>query len=218
MRRAAVFVALCLALPGSAFGQEEVDLTTLDLSGAWYVLIHFKDQRSEDKGITKFKDFALNLEQTTHTITLEQYPFVLFDEDTELVRRQAMRGHMPWAPDEGQVARLHESVDVSTKAVKRKRLKGSVAEGFESLAPLTSGGLSTLSFVQNWDITFQPQTIKIVITDSLSGAGGLGGMEDATVYSIRQRVSDDELRGTYSEATKHGTIRMIRGAELRVLK
>ena len=60
--------------------------------------------------------------------------------------------------------------------------------------------------------------IKIVITDSLSGAGGLGGMEDATVYSIRRRVSDDELRGTYSEASKHGTMRMIRGAELRVLK
>lgn len=218
MRPFAVLLALCLAAPASVSAQEESDLTTLDLSGAWYVLVHYKDQRSEDKGIVKFNDFALSLEQTANTITLEQYPIVLFDEDTEIVRRQAMRNHTPWAPDDAQVAQLHQSVGVATKDVKRKRLKGSVAQGFESLAPLTSGGLHTMSFTQNWGISFGTQAIKIVVTDSLSGGGGLGGMEDARVYSIREKVSDDELRGTFSEPNKHGTLRMIRGAEIKIVK
>ena len=46
-------VLAALAVPARA-----EDLSKLDLSGEWYVLLHYKDARSEDKSITDFKDFA----------------------------------------------------------------------------------------------------------------------------------------------------------------
>jgi hypothetical protein len=223
MRKAgfAFLVLAALALPGARVRAEDAppsDLSRADLSGSWYVLIHYKDAQSEDKSITKFKDFAWTIEQTANTLTWEHYPYVMFPEDAELVRRQAMRGHTTWEPDAAQWAQLKTVLDVSSRALTRKRLTGSVAEGWKSLAPLGSGGLNTMSFARNWDVSMKPDKISIVIVDSLSGASGLGGIEEATTYEIRERVADGELRGTYEEGSKRGTFRMVRSAERRVVK
>jgi hypothetical protein len=94
----------------------------------------------------------------------------------------------------------------------------SVEKGWKSLAPLGSGGLNTMSFTRNWDVGFKPDKISIVIVDSLSGATGLGGIEESTTFEVTQRVSPGELRGTYEEGTKRGTFRMVRSAERRVVK
>jgi hypothetical protein len=194
------------------------DFTKLDLSGSWYVLIHYKDAQSEDKSITKFKDFVWTVEQTANTLTWEHYPYVMFGEDAELVRRQAMRGHTAWEPDDALWTQLKTAVEVSSRALARKRLTGSVAQGWKSLAPLGSGGLNTMSFTRNWDVSMKPDRVSIVIVDSLSGTAGLGGMEEATTYEIRERVGDGELRGSYEEGDKRGTFRMVRSAERRVVK
>jgi hypothetical protein len=210
-----------LAVAGVARAQADappVDLTKVDLNGSWYVLIHYKDSQSEDKSITKFKDFVWTIEQTANTLTWEQYPYVIFSEDAEVVRRQAMRGHTAWEPDEAQWAQLKLAVDVSSRALTRKRMTGSVEKGWKSLAPLGSGGLNTMSFTRNWDVGFKPDKISIVIVDSLSGATGLGGIEESTTFEVTQRVSPGELRGTYEEGTKRGTFRMVRSAERRVVK
>lgn len=218
---AAIALAVLLAAaPARAEDQPapKQDLSTVDLSGAWYVLLHYKDEKSEDKSLTKFKDFAWSIEQTANTLTLEHYPFVFFDEDTELERRRAMREHQPWAPGESHLEKLARSVDVSSRAMTRKPMTGSVGEGFRSLPPITSGGLNTLGYTVSWEVAFSPDKIRIVVTDSLSGVGGLADMEESTVYTILERVGPDELRGTYQEATKRGNLRMIRAAERRVLK
>jgi hypothetical protein len=46
----------------------------------------------------------------------------------------------------------------------------------------------------------------------------LGGMEEASVFEIKERPSAGELRGTWSEGEKAGSLRMIRSKERRVLK
>lgn len=220
-RRALACLALAL-LPTGGFAEEldtpETDLTKLDLTGAWYVLIHYKDDRSEDESITKFVDFAWSIEQTASTITWDYYPFVLFDPEAELERRYAMRGHEPWEPTGENLAKLANSVDVSSRAMTRKRLTGSVAEGFRSLAPLASGGLHIVSFARNWDVRFKPDAIEIVITDTLSGAVGLEPSEERIVYRVTEQLGPHELRGSYAEATKRGTLRMIRAGQRRVVK
>jgi hypothetical protein len=61
--------------------------------------------------------------------------------------------------------------------------------------------------------------VTVRIVDSLSGGSAmLGGMEEASVYEIKERPSAGELRGTWSEADKSGSLRMIRSKERRVLK
>jgi hypothetical protein len=217
-RPLAIALAACLFAAPALAQDAGGGLADVDLSGAWYVLIHYKDDRSEDASITKFKDFAWSIEQTANTLTLEHYPYVLFNEDTELARRHAMRGHLAWQPSDSQWKGLTAAVDVSSRAMSRKRLTGSAAEGFESLPPLGSGGFNTMSFSREWAVRFRSEEIRVLVTDSLSGAGGLEGMEDSTVYRITERVSGGELRGTYQEPHKQGTLRMVRAAERRVVK
>src|SRR5215831_18630230 len=72
------------------------DLAKLDLTGEWYVLVHYKNAKSEDKSITDWKDLGWSMVQTGDSLTVQEFPYVMFDEGTEEVRRAAMRGHTPW--------------------------------------------------------------------------------------------------------------------------
>jgi hypothetical protein len=217
----ALAVALQLVI-SPALGEETEPpstgkLSEIDLSGVWYVLIHYKDDDSVDKSITKFKDLVWSIEQTPNTMTWEEYPYVFFSDDAELYRRHAMQKHLPWEPTESNLARLRESVKVSSRAVKRKRLTGSVAEGYSSLPPLETGGFNTMTFTQNWRVRFGDERVAIEIVDSLGGVG-FESMEGATVYEINEQSSPGELRGRFSRDTLHGTFRMVRSKERKVVK
>ncbi len=208
----------CALLAGPRFALAE-DLSDLDLSGEWYLLLHYKDSKSEDKSITKFKDFAWSIRQQDTKLEVDEYPYVLFDEGTEEVRRADMRGHRPWQPEGLVLAELMKHVDVSTRAMRSKQLEGSIATGMKSLAPEGSSAGGTVSFARNWEITWSPGRVRVSVVDSLSGGDTLlGGMEEASVFEIEERPSPDELRGTWSEGDKAGSLRMIRAKERRVLK
>ena len=43
-------------------------------------------------------------------------------------------------------------------------------------------------------------------------------MEDSIVYDITEKVSGDELRGTYTESHKEGTFKMVRSQKHDVRK
>jgi hypothetical protein len=221
-RFSALALIAALAWISSPAGAQDAapgaSLTEADLSGNWYVLVHYKDARSEDKSITKFKDFAWSVEQTANTLTWENYPYVVFSDAVELLRRHAMREHEPWEPDESTWELVKTSLDVSSRAQTRKRLKGSVEKGFKSLPPLGTGGFNTMTFTRNWVVDFKPQAINITIIDSLGSTGALEGMEDSILYEITERVGPGEFRGTYAETNKSGTFRMVRSAERKVVK
>ncbi len=195
----------------------ESPLSGVDLSGDWYVLIHYKDDDSVDKSIRKFKDIAWSIQQTENTMTWEEYPYVVFPDGVEFYRRAAMQNHEPWEPHETQWKRIREAVEVSSRAMKRKRLTGSRREGFSSLPPITTGGFNTMTYTTTWKVAFDPERIGIVVTDSLGGST-FEGMEGSTRYAITERVGSDELRGRYDRDTLHGTFRMVRSKERRVVQ
>lgn len=205
---AALAVALGSASPGAA-----EDFSKIDLTGEWYVLVQYKDDRSEGDDIKKFEDFAWSIKQEDKKITWEYFPYVMFFEDLELVRRDAMRNHKGWEPTPGLWSRIRESIQVSSRAASKKTLRGSREKGYESLPPMQAGGANLISFSRDWKVDFTPARVRIRITDSLSGGSGMEGIEDSVVYEISERVAHDELRGTYREPHKSGTIRMVRTRE-----
>jgi len=213
-----VVLAACALLAAPRIALAE-DLSKLDLSGEWYVLLHYKDAKSEDKSITKFKDFAWSVRQSPSKLEVDEYPYVLFDEGTEEIRRADMRGHKPWQPEGLVLDELLLHVDVSTRAMREKVLEGSTEAGMKSLEPEGSSGGGTMSFVRNWDVSWSPAVVRVSVVDSLSGGSAmLGGMEEASVFEIKERPSPGELRGSWSEGDKSGSLRMIRAKERRVLK
>jgi hypothetical protein len=218
--RIPLILALAFSLPAGAETEKEAggDFRRIDLSGEWYVLIHFKDKQSEDKSITKFKDFAWSVKQSDKWIEWEKYPYVLFSEGVEVIRRHAMTEHLPWEPEELTWQSIREAVGVSSRAMSKKRLEGSVEEGFRSAPAAGAGGANVITFSRNWDVTFEKSRIRIQIIDSLSGSSGLAGMDEATVFEIDQAVGAGELRGKWLEGTKYGTFRMVRAQGRKVLK
>ena len=217
MRRFGLFLLVALSAIGARPLRAE-DLSKLDLTGEWYVLIHYKDARSEDKSLTNFKDFAWSIKQEPGKLSVDEFPYVLFDEGTEEVRRAAMRGHTPWKPEGAILDVLHEHLDVSSRAMRKKQLSGDMAAGMKSDAD--SGAKSgTMSFSRNWTVSWSPAKVSIKIVDSLGGGSAmLGEMEEASVFEITERPSADELAGTWSEGEKSGSLRLIRAKEHRVVK
>ena len=213
-----MLLAACALLAGAPLARA-ADLSNLSLSGEWYVLIHYKDAKSEDKSLTKFKDFVWSIRQEPTKLEIDEYPYVIFDEGSETIRRADMRGHKPWEPEGLVLDALLQHVDVSSRAMRSKQLDGSTKTGMKSPEPAPSSGGATMNFVRNWDVTWAPAGVKISIVDSLSGgSAALGGMEEAAVFEILEQPSPDELRGTWSEGDKSGSLRMIRSKERRVLK
>jgi hypothetical protein len=215
LRTLFVFLAgVCLA----ARAEAGADLSKLDLSGEWYVLIHYKDSRSEDKSMVQFKDLGWSIQQTPQKLSVEEFPYVIFDAGSEEVRRTAMRGHKPWAPEGLVLDELRSHLDVSSRAARKTELTGDLASGMKSAAAKTSGR-GTMDFTRNWDVTWAPAKVRIKIVDSLStGNAAFGEMEEATVFEITDQPSPTELVGTWSEGEKSGKLRLIRAKERRVLK
>ena len=191
------------------------DLANVDLTGHWYILIHYKDDRSEDKSITKFRDTVWSIEQDDRKVKITSYPYVFFSEADELVRRNNMMNHIAWMPDDRVWGEIREYIRVSDRGAKVKTLRGSRSESFESNPDSGGFGLNILTFSQNWKLSFAPEVIRMEITDSLSGSGGLAGMDETIVYQFLERVSADEFRGRYDDATRHGKLWMVRAKQRR---
>jgi len=213
--RTAVLVgalAVAAALPSRA-----ADLSKLDLSGDWYVLILYKDTRSEDKALVHLKDMAWSVQQEPAKMAVAEYPYVIFDEGSEEIRKAAMRKHTAWEPEGLVLDTLREHVDVSERAKRSKTLSGDTASGMKSGGGPKATG-KTVDFSRNWDVTWAPAKVQIQIVDSLGGSSMLGELEEASVYLITDQPSPGELTGTWSEGEKSGSLRMIRAKEHRVVK
>jgi hypothetical protein len=194
------------------------DLSKLDLTGEWYVLITYKDSRSEDKALVHFKDAGWSIKQEPARLVVEEFPYVVFDEGTEEVRKAAMRGHTGWQPEGVILGNLKEHLDVSSRAARKKQLSGDVAAGMKSGAD-SGAKTGNMNFTRNWEVTWAPAKVRIQIVDSLGGGGAmLGDMEEAAVYEVTAQPAPDELTGTWVEGEKSGTLRMIRSRERRVVK
>lgn len=207
-----LWAALLCAAPARA-----ADLSKLDLSGDWYVLILYKDSRSEDKTLVHLKDMAWSIQQEPGKMTVAEYPYVVFDEGSEEIRRAAMRKHTGWQPEGMVLDTLREHVDVSDRAKRSKTLSGDVASGMKSAGGAKATGKS-VDFSRNWDVSWAPAKVQIQIVDSLGGSSMLGEMEEASVFAITDQPSAGELTGTWSEGEKSGSLRMIRAKEHRVVK
>ena len=195
------------------------DLSKLDLSGEWYVLVHYKDASSENKDATHFKDYGWSIKQEAKGLSVEEFPYVMFDEGTEEVRRAAMRGTNAWSPEGTVLDVLKEHMDVSSRAARKKSLSGDFASGMKSEAGRGAKS-GSVDFTRDWTVSWAPAEVQIKIVDSLGGGGNsmLGAMEEASVYQIKAHPAPEELSGTWSEGDKSGTLRMIRSKERRVVK
>ncbi len=208
--------AACLAVPAAA-------APPLDLSGTWYVLVHYRDSESPNPDRVHWEDRIWVFERQGDTLEWKDYPIVVFDDESgrfeQLGGNRASRVLGPWEPNPGQQAEIARGLQYNTRGSKTKTLHGSDAAGWRSGTPQAAPSASVLTYSETWSIEGLPSKPAFLRDDSLSG-GRAESLEGRTQYRTEEISPDgNELRGSFDrDGTRRGTFRMTRSGVAQVVR
>jgi len=160
--------------------------SAVDLTGTWYVLVHYKDDASGKPDALRWEDRIWTFEHRGDELVWKEYPIVVFQDDDgrfERSRTGYSRVVGAWEPNATQRAQIESGLEVNTRGSKEKVLRGSDAAG----KPV---------FLRN---------------ESL-GSAAMESLEGGTRYET-QSVAEggSELAGSFErDGSRHGTFRMVR--------
>jgi len=199
---------LCLLLLPWALPVQAVDLT-----GTWYVLVHYKDDHSPNPEQERWDDRVWVFEPKGRRLEWTEYPIVVFDDDTGRFERRANGQYArilhSWEPSETQLADIRDGLQVNNRGSKSKRLRGSDADGWNSGRSAGAASASVVTYQEVWSIEGLPDRPVFRRQDFLGG-GRTDTMEGLTEYASVE-VGPDEISGTFErDGSRHGSFRMLR--------
>ena len=206
MRRLLCLLAGLLAFAPAALAE------SIDLSGTWYVLIHYKDDVSGNPDVLRWEDRVWVFERNGDRLEWKDYPIVVFEDDEgrfERSRSGYSRVLGGWEPSPGQLAQIQSGLEINERGSKRKTLTGSDAAGWKSLASAQPQGARYVTYTETWGIKDAAGKPVFLRNESL-GSSDMGSMEGGTVFKT-ESTGAAELRGSFErDGTRHGTFRMTR--------
>jgi len=202
---AAACLALCALLA-------PVRALALDLTGTWYLLIHYTDDSSGKPDQQRWDERVWRFERKGDALEWSEWTIVNFADDTGRFERDG--GHYArvlgaFEPSPAQLAQIQQGLEVNPRGKKTKRLRGSDANGWSSGGGGAATGANVLTYVETWSIDGSADKPVFTRLDSLGG-GSAESLDGKTVYAT-QSASDAELRGSFErDGTRHGTFRLLR--------
>ena len=213
MRRLALLAFALLAAAPAAFAQ------AVDLTGTWYVLVHYKDEVSGKPDALRWEDRIWVFEKNGDKLEWKDYPIVVFDDDEgrfERSRRGYSRVVAAWEPSPAQRANIEAGLHINTRGSKSKTLAGSDAAGWKSVASPQAQGANVVTYSEIWGVKDAASKPVFLRNESL-GSGAMEALEGGTVFKT-ESVAPGELRGTYDrDGTRKGTFRMVRAGPVQQL-
>lgn len=219
--------SLCLALAiatvlGLSLSGRSAHAEPLDLTGTWFVLIHYRDPGTANPDATRWKDFVWVFTQRGSRLEWTQYPIVVFDDDSgrfetlgDNPRSRVLAG---WEPDAAQLQTLADGPQVNPRGKGTKSLRGSDAQGWKSVSRMVATSASVLGYQENVSIEGLNDLPRFVREDVVGNAlsSSKGGGTRYEVESVEQ--GGQQLRGRYErDGRQKGTFRMWRTAPIRDL-
>jgi hypothetical protein len=196
---------------------------SLDLTGTWYVLVHYQDSESPHPERVHWEDRLWVFERKGDTLEWKDYPIVVFDDESgrfeQLGGNRAARVLGPWEPNPGQQAEIARGLQFNTRGSKSKTLRGSDAGGWRSGAAQAAPSASVLTYSETWSIEGLPSKPVFERDDALSG-GRAETLEGRTRYQTEEISPDgNELRGRFDrDGTRRGSFRMMRSGVAQVVR
>lgn len=186
----------------------------LDLAGTWYVLIHYRDDTTQDPQQMRWDERVWVFERTGSELRWNEYPIVVFDDDTGRFTREDGRYQRvigAFEPSESQRVDIADGLQVNPRGAKKKSLRGSDAAGWSSGKGTGATSANVVSYVETWSIRGMPNTPVFTRDDTL-GSPTMESMDGRTQFSTETVDSGgDVLRGRFErDGTRHGTFRMQR--------
>lgn len=212
MRRVLRAVGLALAL-GLGVGVGAAPAAALDLTGTWYVLVHYKDTATNNPDFERWQDRVWVFEPSGSRLKWIEYPIVVFDDESGRFERtgsQYARVMHFWEPSARQQEQIRSGLSINPRGSKTKTLRGSAAEGWHSRGPIAAYSASTLTYTETWSAEDLDGLPVFRFEDSLGG-GRTDTLDGVTEYRTTEVLPSGELRGTYNrDGTRPGTFRMMR--------
>ncbi len=186
----------------------------LDLAGTWYVLIHYRDDTTQDPAQLRWDERVWVFERAGAELRWTEYPIVVFEDDTGRFTREDGRYQRvlgAFEPNEGQKAAITRGLEVNPRGAKKKSLRGSDASGWSSGKSGGSASASIVTYSEVWSVRGLPAA-PVFTRDDVLGAATMESMEGRTQLSTEAIDSGgDLLRGRFErDGTRHGTFRMQR--------
>jgi hypothetical protein len=207
-------VALMAGL--AALGPIDAGAETPDLSGAWHVLVHYKDAASADADRERWDDRAWVFERQGDRLRWTEYPIVVLDDETgrfedEGANRAARIPHH-WEPDAEQLADIQDGLAVNERGVASVTLRRS-EQSWVSAPEQSISSASMIRYLESWRVDPAAEGPIFRREDALRSerAEDLAGV---TIYTTRA-IADEgrQLRGDFErDGTQRGTFIMTRAA------
>lgn len=219
MRRmgVAILTAVCLGT-GAATAQEAIDVT-----GTWFVLIHYSDPESAHPEATRWKDLVwvfarkgTRLEWTEYSIVVFEDPTGRFEAIAGNPRSRVLKG---WKPTLAQLETLEKGPRVNPRGSRVKTLSGSDARGWRSSGRRPQMSASVMGYHETLSIEELAGLPVFKRSDSV----GRGHSEQAggtTRYQVTEvRLDGSRLVGLYDrDGRLEGRFEMRRTLPVRGLE
>jgi len=189
---------------------------TVDLTGTWHVLIHYRDDTAHDPKQVRWDDRLWIFQHDAKGLEWTEYPIVVFEDETgrfeKLGTNRAHRVVGAWEPSPVQLAQIMGGLEYNSRGTKTKTLRGSDAAGWSSSARGSlSGAANVITYSETWSIQGLP-TKPVFTRDDILGSASTENVEGRTQY-LTESVEEggDLLHGTFErDGTRHGTFTMRR--------
>lgn len=209
-------VLLLLALPGAAAAKR-------GLEGSWHVLVHYTDDNSSHPEQVRWHDRIWAFERKGSRLQWVEYPVTVFEDEGGRFERRATGQYArvlgAWQPDEGQLENIRDGLRVNTRGMKKKSLRGSDVDGWQTVSRSRAGSASVITYQEIWSIQGLPR-LPVFSQVDVMGSGRTDTLEGVTRYqTTRVGEGGDLLEGRYErDGTRHGSFQMRRAGAAGTLE
>jgi hypothetical protein len=190
----------------------------LDLIGAWFVLVHYRDSATNNPHSDRWEDRVWVFERSGSRIEWTDYPIVFFQDQSGRFEARAgnprARTLEKWEPNGSQLDQIHNGPRVNTRGSKSKTLRGSTTRGYESVGGARASSAMTFGYQETWKIeslaALPVFSRRDVMSSGLTQSSG-GSLDGLTRYATTKVVNRDLLRGSFSrDESRQGEFKMMR--------
>lgn len=194
----------------------------LDLQGTWHLLVHFRDEASENPEAHRWEDRVWKFEMKGRRLHWTEYPIVVFDDMSgrfEMIGGKTRARVLEyWEPNASQQRNIRDGLEINERGSRAKSLRGSPERGFRSTGNLRSASASVIAYVEIWSVD-DPNGLPVFTRDDLLGSGRTESMQGRTRYTTTEVSSDaTQLRGRFErDGSMHGSFRLTRAGAAQVV-
>ncbi|HXK23483.1 MAG TPA: hypothetical protein VMS55_12485 [Myxococcota bacterium] len=193
----------------------------VELVGTWYVLVHYKDDHSENPDAERWDDRVWVFEKDGNRLRWTEYPIAVFEDESGRFERrdtgQYARILHYWEPSEAQLADIKDGLQVNTRGTKTKTLRGSDAQGWSSGRRAGAASASVVTYEEVWSID-DPEKLPVFKRSDFMGSGRSDTLEGTTEYAT-QKIEGGVLSGSFErDGSRHGDFRMMPSGQIGDVK